>query len=311
LVSVISIFRNEQRFLQEAIDSVSAQTSPAWELLLVDDGSTDQSSEIARLSARADPNRIRYLTHQGACNRGKSSSRNLGLRTARGEFVAFLDGDDVFRPEKIERQSGLLTKVSAAMVYGRTLYWNQWPGAPSTASPDWISELHVDPNRVYDPPELLTRFLRESGAVPCLCGLLVRRTVALQVGGFDERIQDLYEDQVFLAKICARFPVFVEDGCWDQYRQHPDSSSSRAIASGDYHPRKADTRSRLVFLRWLEEFLRRENVLDPGLTRALQDAYFPYRHPRLYSRIYRTQCLLRRLRSSLKKRLNLVPGRKT
>jgi len=298
VVSVIVIFLDEERFLQAAIDSVVHQTSPAWELLLIDDGSTDGSPEIARRSAALDPARVRYLTHEGGGNRGKSVSRNLGLREARGEYVAFLDGDDVFRPEKVERQSALLSAVTAAMVYGRTLYWHRWPEAPADAAPDFTSRLGVAPDRLYQAPQLLTMFLRDGGTVPCICGLTVRRATALEVGGFDETIQDLYEDQVFLAKICARFPVFVESGCWDQYRQHPDSTCQRAIARGEFHPLRPH-RSRLAFLDWLTAFLDREQVRDQDLRRALGQALFPYRYPRLHRFNERALSLRRRVTRKL------------
>src|SRR5512147_1824882 len=101
LVSGVIIFWNAERFLQEAIESVLAQTYPSWELLLVDDGSTDGASEIARSYAARHPERIRYLEHPGHRNRGMSASRNLGLQQSRGALVAFLDSDDVWLPEKL------------------------------------------------------------------------------------------------------------------------------------------------------------------------------------------------------------------
>ena len=76
-VSVITIFLDEERFLAEAIASVRAQTFGDWELLLVDDGSRDQSAAIARASVAADPKRIRYLQHPGGVNRGMSADAAL------------------------------------------------------------------------------------------------------------------------------------------------------------------------------------------------------------------------------------------
>src|SRR4051812_27035882 len=108
LVSVITIFLDGERFLAEAVDSLLAQTYADWELLLVDDGSSDGSTAIARAYAAGRPERIRYLEHEGHANLGMSASRNLGLQHARGEYVAFLDADDVYRPEKLERQVALL-----------------------------------------------------------------------------------------------------------------------------------------------------------------------------------------------------------
>src|SRR6476620_1247077 len=107
-VSVIVPFLNAARFLQEAIDSVFTQTYESWELLLVDDGSTDSSSKIARDCAVTHPQRVRYLEHPGHINRGTSSSRNLAIRHMRGRFVALLDSDDAWFPNKLQEQVALL-----------------------------------------------------------------------------------------------------------------------------------------------------------------------------------------------------------
>ncbi len=95
LVSAIVIFFNAEQFLREAVDSVFAQTYDNWELLLVDDGSTDGSISIARSYADRHPERVDYLQHEHQGNRGRSTSRNLGISHARGQYVALLDADDV------------------------------------------------------------------------------------------------------------------------------------------------------------------------------------------------------------------------
>src|SRR5262249_44847302 len=132
LVSVVTIFLDaDERFFEEAIASVFAQTYTNWELLLVDDGSTNGSSEIARRYAREHADRIRYLEHPGHQNRGMSATRNLGVRHARGEYVGLLDADDIWLPEKLERQVAILeAHPEAGMVYGPTLVWYGWTGEP-------------------------------------------------------------------------------------------------------------------------------------------------------------------------------------
>src|SRR5262249_33431769 len=102
-VSVLTIFLDAERFLGEAIRSVFAQTFDGRALLLVDDRSRDASGDVGRTWAARDPARVRYLAHPGGANRGMSASRNLARRDARGELLAFLDADDVWRPEKLER----------------------------------------------------------------------------------------------------------------------------------------------------------------------------------------------------------------
>src|SRR5829696_811917 len=96
LVSSVMIFFNAERFIREAIESVFAQTYDNWELLLVDDGSTDDSTQIALHYAEQYPERVRYLEHPGHQNRGMSASRNLGVSQAKGEYIALLDADDVW-----------------------------------------------------------------------------------------------------------------------------------------------------------------------------------------------------------------------
>lgn len=281
-VSVIVPFLNAGPFLTETIESVLAQTYAAWELLLVDDGSTDAGAEVARRYARRFPDRIRYLEHAGHGNRGKSTSRNLGIEHARGRLIAFLDADDVFLRDKLARQVALLEgQPAAVMVYGNTEYWFTGNPAGAGRKRDRIGKLGVAPDRLYDPPDLLTAYLREPGIVPCICGLLVRRAIAVEVGAFDESIQDLYEDQVFIAKLILRGPVYVEPGVGERYRQHAGSTSALAIAEKRYHPRWAND-ARKGYLQWLDDYVARQPAgANRRLQRALRAAQRPYRLRRL------------------------------
>jgi GT2 family glycosyltransferase len=277
LVSIVTIFLNEERYLGEAIASVAGQTYQRWELLLVDDGSTDGSTAIAREWAARDPARVRWLEHPGHANRGKSSSRNLGIEQARGSYVTFLDADDEFLPDKLERQVAILERHrEAAMVYGRTLYWF----GGGDGSQDFVSKLGVEPDRLFPPPSLLTLFLRDGGSIPCICSLLARRELVQALGGFEERIQHLYEDQVLLAKLCLAAPVYVESGCRERYRQHAASSSARAIAAGADHP-LAPSPARAAFLSWLTDYLAAHPVADAALAHALERAWWSIHHPTL------------------------------
>jgi glycosyltransferase involved in cell wall biosynthesis len=280
-VSVVMIFWNAERFIREAIESVFAQTYERWELLLVDDGSTDGSSAIALYYAQRYPEKVRYLAHACHANRGKSISRNLGIQHAKGEYLTFLDADDVLLPEKLERQTAILdSQPVAAMVYGASQYWYSWTGSPQAHRRDARGTLGVQPDRLFYPPRLLTLFVKDGGIVPCLCGLLARRKVVEDIGGFEETIQHLYEDQVLLAKICLQAPVFVESGCGERYRQHPASSSYLAIRRGEYHPIWPNP-AHLTFVNWLVNYVTRQRIKDVHLWKALQRALWLYRHPNL------------------------------
>jgi teichuronic acid biosynthesis glycosyltransferase TuaG len=105
-VSVVTPVRNAEATLAETVASVQAQTFADWEMLLVDDGSTDGSRELAERLAAAD-RRLRVLA-QGV-NTGAAAARNRAIREARGRFIAFLDADDLWRPEKLARQVPVLS----------------------------------------------------------------------------------------------------------------------------------------------------------------------------------------------------------
>src|SRR5882724_5352216 len=146
LVSVITIFLDAERFIEDTLRSVFAQTYNCWELLLVDDGSRDHSREVALRCADEHPERVRYLEHPGHRNRGMSPSRNLGLAHARGDYIAFVDSDDVWLPMKLERQVALLeSRSDASLVYGRSQYWHSWSGP---GEEDVLPEVgvHIEPN---------------------------------------------------------------------------------------------------------------------------------------------------------------------
>jgi glycosyltransferase involved in cell wall biosynthesis len=226
-VSVIMIFLDAAAFMEESIESVRQQTLEDWELLLVDDGSTDASSEIARAYETRD-RRIRYLEHPRHENRGMSASRNLGIADARGELIAFLEADDIWLPEKLQKQAELLdANPRAAMVYGPTLLWYSWDRGREHSPPDRHRILGVEPDRLYEPPALVPRFLRREAQTPSTCGVLVRREAVARVGGFEDAFHGMYEDQVFFYKLCLSEPVYVTHHCWDWYRQHRASASIR------------------------------------------------------------------------------------
>lgn len=111
LVSIIMPAYNAEKYLQEAINSVLAQTYIYWELIIIDDGSTDSTAAIGKKNAEADP-RIKYIYQE---NGRQAKARNLALRTATGKWIAFLDADDIWLPEKLEVQ--LSQNTPADIIY--------------------------------------------------------------------------------------------------------------------------------------------------------------------------------------------------
>ena len=253
LVSVVVIFLNAERFLDEAIQSVIAQSYSSWELLLVDDGSSDGSTEVARRHAALRPGAMRYLEHPGHTNQGMSASRNVGLRHARGKYLALLDADDVWLPEKLHHQVAILeAHPEVAMVFGAPLYWFGWTGRPEDSNQDYIIDLKLATERVYAPPSLLLPFLRRQNPTPCPSDVLVRRDRAESVGGFEAHftgVNMVYEDQAFFSKLLLRFPAFASGQTWDRYRQHPESCYAVSKASGGREE------ARQYYLKWFRQYL--------------------------------------------------------
>lgn len=274
LVSVIMIFYNEERFIEEAIESVFAQMYQNWELLLVDDGSTDESTSIARCYEEQYPAKVRYLEHAGHQNQGMSAARNLGIQNAIGEFLAFLDADDVWLPHKLETQVALFAEnPEAAMVYGPTQWWYSWTRDPEDNQLDYIHKLGVSADRLLEPPDLLVRFLGEEGISPCTCSVLLRREAAVNVGGFEESFRGLYEDQAFFAKICISAPIFVSKECSARYRQHPNSNCAVSEMRGEYDA------ARPAFLNWLTAYLSETGVSNREVWKAVHIEIRAYRFP--------------------------------
>jgi len=275
LVSSIIIFLNEEKFIQEAIESVIDQTYSHWEILLVDDGSTDASTEIAEHYVERFPEKIRYFEHPGHENRGMSASRNLGVCHAKGEYIAFLDADDVWLPHKLESQVKILEKYpEAALVFGPWQSWYSW--RDDGEHTDWIQNLHVASNRLVHPPGLIPIWIENEEAIPGHCATLLRHSVFQKVGNFEEDFRDMYEDAVWLSKVCLETPVFVETEWRSRYRQHSERSCEKVLRLGQMGE------ARLIFLKWLAAYVTRrqkDNEKEKEVGKILQQVLWPHAHP--------------------------------
>jgi glycosyltransferase involved in cell wall biosynthesis len=218
---------------------------------------------------------VRYLQHPEHSNVGKAASRNLGIQYARGEYVAFLDADDVWLPHKLEEQVSILDSVpEAGLLYGETLYWYSWTKDPHDLDRDFVPPLGVQSNTLVRPPKLLPLFLRGKAAVPCTCSIMVRRSVIDEIGVFDETgPKNIYEDQAFYAMVCLNSPVYVSSTCWDLYRQHPDASMATVYKSGQ------ETAARQFFLKWLEGYLEKQEVNEVEVWQALRRELWRMHYP--------------------------------
>ena len=116
LISIIVPVYNVEKFIRETMDSVLAQTYPHWELLLVEDGSSDGSVDVITdyMEKKKEP-RIRLIRQP--VNQGAAKARNRGLKEAAGRYIAYLDADDLWVPEKLERELAFMKEKDAAFVF--------------------------------------------------------------------------------------------------------------------------------------------------------------------------------------------------
>ena len=127
LVSVIIPFLNGSGWLVEAIESVVSQTYPHWELIVLDDGSDEEHSKVAKLICSGHPGNMLYAEHAGHINRGVSISRNEACKLSHGKYLAFLDADDVWLPNKLTDQLAMFAAhPQVEVVFGAFTIWQSW-----------------------------------------------------------------------------------------------------------------------------------------------------------------------------------------
>jgi len=274
LVSVILPFANQRVLLQDAIDSVFAQEYFDWELILVDDGSGAASTRVALRYAREYPARVRYCEHPYHKQNGMSASRNLGIRQAKGDFIAFLDPTDVWFPEKLSCQvKTLLQLPTVTAAVEASLLWKSWM---DESRGDTVVNVGVGEG-VYEPPQLMYNCSPLStDALPCLSGVMMRRTSARRLL-FEEAFRGLfqeYDSRAFFCKIFLEERVYVSALCHTKCRQRPLLPGVGT---------KSPEEGRIFFLYWFRDYLRRFPMRYHVVERMVRRALMQYRQPYWYS----------------------------
>jgi len=268
-VSVIVCFLDAKSFIQEAIESIFAQTYNNWGLLLIDDGSTDGSTEIAHQYAEQYPQKVIYIDHDNHKNLGLPVSRNLGINKSDGEYIAFLDADDVWLPQKLEQQIAIMNAYpEIAMVYGPAIYWNSWKGKPNDEKKDALVRFKLNQeeyNTIIKPPTLLRRWVKHLQVELGPSGLMARLEVVKRLGGFEESIAPVLEDQSFYCKIFLEEPVFISSQCWYKYRLHKDSISSVGALN-----REQRVLASRCFWKWVTQYLVNKGIKDKEILSMLE-----------------------------------------
>ena len=208
-ISVLLSTFNDERFLAEAIDSILDQTMPDFEFVIVDDASSDGTPEIIQRYAKRD---ARITVLRNAENLGLTKSLNRGLRSAKGRYVARMDGDDVSAPSRFERQYA---------------YLENHPGCHFLSTEGVVIGEHGKTLlKIRTDPATATRPDRYRGALPYVhSSMMLRREALLALGGYDEKFPTRQDLDLWLRALRAGFVIDVlqEDLI---YRRHHLASLS-------------------------------------------------------------------------------------
>lgn len=213
-VSVVIPAYNAEKYIAETLDSVMAQTFTDFEALIVDDGSKDGTVSIAERYVASHPERIRLIRKP---NGGPSSARNAGIKAARGAFIAFNDADDLWLPEKLEKQ----------MTFFGTLPDNVGLTYTDARSFDdeglWILPSGLDQYRRLGSDAYLK--LLQNNVIPN-CSVIVRRECFDKAGMYDQS-PDIIEDYDMWLRIARQFEIDCIDDVLSVYREHHGGRSKQ------------------------------------------------------------------------------------
>ena len=215
IVSVIIPVYNGERYLAETIESVIAQTEVNWEIIAVNDGSTDISQTILEGYAKKIPDRIRVIAVE---NRGVSRARNTAVAAARGTYVAFLDQDDLWAPRKLERQVEMFSRDKNLGI-------------------SFTNVMFIDEKGSVHRENVLKFGLKHRGNVfeylifenfIGISSVMLKKELYVKTGGFDPRFF-IAEDYDFLLKVTHESSVDYIDEPLLLYREHGDSGTHTKI----------------------------------------------------------------------------------
>lgn len=211
-VSVIVPCYNTGKYLRQALDSVLAQTYQDWEVILIDDGSTDNTAQVAADVRAQFGARLRYFYQR---NRGLAVTRNTGFQQASGEFISFLDADDLYAPNRLQMGVEALDGYpDVGLIHSR------------------VDRIDANGNFLEHPPTPDSRFL--SGRIArhiftrkahILCpSIMFRKCCLVQAGDSDENLT-VNADRDICFRIALHYPVFYIDKVLAHYRLHPNGMS--------------------------------------------------------------------------------------
>ncbi|MGA3013586.1 MAG: glycosyltransferase family 2 protein [Bacteroidales bacterium] len=181
LVSIISPVYNHEKYITACIKSVRSQTFPDWEMIIINDGSTDNTVKVIEPFLQLD-DRIHLLDQENIGIFKLSDTYNRGLHVAKGKYIAILEGDDFWEPDKLERQvAKMKSDQRIILAWGLAQTYNESSGVPGPLLPLTIQQ-EVFNN---DPPGLILKSLFFENPIPAVT-MLFRRDILIDSGGFQQ-----------------------------------------------------------------------------------------------------------------------------
>jgi len=212
-VSIVIPAYNAEKYIQQTVDSVLTQTYPNFEIIVVNDGSTDSTAQILAEYG----NKIHYIYQQ---NKGLSGARNTGFLATRGEYLLFLDSDDLILPDKLDLQVSFLTaNPQFALVYSAWQYINKDASCI-------LGEI-----RPHKQGHLLKELLNHTFYISTIGTVLIRRECLEKVGLFDTSLKRNEDFDLWLRLSRAGYAFGYIDLPLLQYRIHQDSLSTKVATA--------------------------------------------------------------------------------
>ncbi|MEX0600273.1 MAG: glycosyltransferase family A protein [Rhodothermales bacterium] len=190
-------------YLEEALASITAQSFPGWECCIIDDGSSDASADIARSWIQDQSQRAVLIHHEGGARRRVAASRNAGVAAARAPWIAFLDQDDVWMPDKLALQAEFISERPRLDAVGcwPELFFDGVPAMPFLE--DWARMIYrLDADRAAALG--LGDFV--AGCLFCMSGVVARKAALQEQGGFEPALRGT-SDWLMWACMAARRPL--------------------------------------------------------------------------------------------------------
>lgn len=281
LVSVIMPAYNASRYIAESIESVIKQSYTHWELLVVDDGSTDSTKEIVQGYISKDP-RIKYWWQE---NGKQGKARNLALANASGQAIAFLDADDLWDEKKLELQVAILNESKADLVFGSLTTFNNLGSI----------EKIIVPEKVYEGVSAIRDFIEQNQIA--ILTVLCKKEALSMVNGFSEEpgIQNAEDYHLWIKMLFQNCRFVSHPASLANYRIHDTATTNddkhatiqvinALLDTAEKHP-EWESQIYASVSRRLKNFLFHSKINDPGKVIAISEQLYTIKRLRMSPRL--------------------------